>query len=93
MSGAEQSSPLILQSDMTVMLEVAHPNFDYLRSTLALFADLEKSPEHIHTYRITPLSIWNAASAGVPLDDICSFLISNSKYEVPQNLVFQIREL
>ena len=93
MSEMTVSSPLILQSDMTVMLEVAHPDFESLRGTLALFADLEKSPEHIHTYRITPLSIWNAASAGVPLDDICHFLITNSKYEVPQNLVFQIREL
>ncbi|MDR2734368.1 MAG: DEAD/DEAH box helicase [Spirochaetota bacterium] len=93
MKDISDSPPLILQSDMTVMLEVAHPRFEYLRSTLALFADLEKSPEHIHTYRITPLSIWNAASAGVQLDGICQFLIENSKYAIPQNLEFQIREL
>ena len=85
--------PLILQSDMTVMLEVAHPEFERLRTTLGSFADLEKSPEHIHTYRVTPLSIWNAASAGVPLDEIRSFLSDYSKYDIPQNLLFQIEEL
>ncbi|HPN81924.1 MAG TPA: DEAD/DEAH box helicase [Spirochaetota bacterium] len=89
----QRARPLILQSDMTVMLEVAHPEFDGLRSTLGSFADLEKSPEHIHTYRITPLSIWNAASAGVPLDVIREFLVENSKYEIPQNLLFQVEEL
>jgi DNA excision repair protein ERCC-3 len=56
--------PLIVQSDRTILLEVDNPLFTEARDTLSLFAELEKSPEHIHTYRITPLSIWNAAAAG-----------------------------
>ena len=58
-------NPLILQSDSTVLLEVDNPLYEEARDALARFAELEKSPEHIHTYRITPLSLWNAAAAGL----------------------------
>ena len=54
--------PLIVQSDKTVLLEVAHPDAPKARAALAPFAELERAPEHIHTYRITPLALWNALS-------------------------------
>ena len=57
-------NPLIVQSDRTVLLEVDSPLYEAARDALASFAELEKSPEHIHTYRITPLSLWNAAAVG-----------------------------
>ena len=56
--------PLIVQSDKTVLLEVAHPDAPKARAALAPFAELERAPEHIHTYRITPLALWNARAAG-----------------------------
>ena len=61
-------NPLIVQSDRTLLLEVAHPAFEQVRDELARFAELVKSPEHIHTYRITPLSLWNASASGVSCD-------------------------
>ena len=62
-------NPMIVQSDGSVLLEVENPLYDAARDGLARFAELEKSPEHIHTYRITPLSLWNAAAAGVDAGD------------------------
>jgi len=56
-------NPLIVQSDNTVLLEVQNPRYEAARDALAAFCELEKSPEHIHTYRITPLSLWNARAA------------------------------
>ena len=64
------SKPLILQSDFSLLLDVHNPLFENARGEIAAFAELEKSPEHIHTYRITPLSLWNAASAGLKTDAI-----------------------
>ncbi|HEU5329882.1 MAG TPA: helicase-associated domain-containing protein, partial [Thermomicrobiales bacterium] len=58
-------NPLIVQGDRTVLLEAANAQYEAARDTIAAIAELEKSPEHIHTYRITPLSLWNAASAGL----------------------------
>lgn len=84
---------MILQSDMSVLVEVDHPEFEEIRSILSGFSELEKSPEHIHTYRITPISIWNAASAGVPLSEIFSFLEQWSKFDLPQNVRFQVEDL
>src|SRR6478736_2155256 len=58
------SGPLIVQSDRTVLLEVAHPDAEDARHELAVFAELERAPEHVHTYRITRLGLWNARAAG-----------------------------
>ena len=80
------SNPLIAQSDKTVLLEVNKPLSDEARDTLARFAELEKSPEHIHTYRITPLSLWNAAAAGLDAASIVGGLERFGKYELPGNV-------
>ncbi|HVO32937.1 MAG TPA: DNA repair helicase XPB [Elusimicrobiota bacterium] len=82
--------PLIVQSDSTVLAEVNAPGFDEARMQLARFAELVKSPEHIQTYRISPLSIWNAAAAGLSLDDIRGALVRYSKYAVPENILAEI---
>lgn len=84
--------PLIAQSDRTVLLEVDNPSYAHARDRLALFAELVKSPEHIHTYRITPLSIWNAAASGVTLEAILSTLRDFSKFDIPANLVTDIED-
>ena len=86
-------NPLIVQSDRTVFLETANPQFEDARDDLARFAELDKSPEHLHTYRITPLSLWNAASSGMSAAEIINILNRYSKYEVPTNVVEDIREV
>ena len=85
-------NPLIVQSDRTLLLEVAHPDFAQVRDELARFAELVKSPEHIHTYRITPLSLWNASASGVACADMIETLNTWSKYPVPQNLLQEIED-
>ena len=85
--------PLIVQGDFTVLLEVANPRFREAREGLLAFAELVKSPEHFHTYRITPLSIWNAAAAGLGADRVIASLERFSKYDVPQNVSAEIRDL
>ncbi|MDP2877320.1 MAG: helicase-associated domain-containing protein, partial [Holophaga sp.] len=85
-------NPLIVQSDRTLLLEVAHPAFEQVRDELARFAELVKSPEHIHTYRVTPLSLWNASASGVSCQDILDTLDRWSKYSVPQNLIQEIQD-
>ncbi|MDR3673801.1 MAG: DEAD/DEAH box helicase [Holophaga sp.] len=85
-------NPLIVQSDRTLLLEVAHPSFEEVRDELARFAELVKSPEHIHTYRITPLSLWNASASGVTCEEIAGTLERWSKYPVPQNLLQEIED-
>ncbi|MDP1831212.1 MAG: DEAD/DEAH box helicase [Geothrix sp.] len=85
-------NPLIVQSDRTLLLEVAHPAFEQVRDELARFAELVKSPEHIHTYRITPLSLWNASASGVACDEMIETLNTWSKYPVPQNLLQEIED-
>lgn len=84
--------PLIVQSDRTVLLEVDHPRYEEARDELARFAELEKSPEHIHTYRISPLSLWNAAAAGMDAPAILEALTRYSKYEIPQNIRREVAE-
>jgi len=79
-------NPLIVQSDRTVLVEVDSPRYQDARDQVARFAELEKSPEHIHTYRLTPLSLWNAAAAGMRADDILAALEEYGKYPVPQNI-------
>jgi len=90
-TGGEQvtynpSNPMIVQGDKSILLEVDHPLYQEARDVLARFAELEKSPEYIHTYRITPLSLWNAASAGLTADTILSGLERYSKYPLPDNV-------
>ena len=85
-------NPLIIQSDLTVLVEVNSPHYEAARDRLARFAELEKSPEHMHTYRVNPLSLWNAAAAGVRTEEILATLETYGKYEVPQNVGVEIRE-
>src|SRR6266851_2326587 len=86
------TNPLIVQSDRTILLEVDHPQHAEARDALAQFAELEKSPEHIHTYRLSPLSLWNAAAGGMSAQMIIELLTSYSKYDIPGNIIFDIRE-
>ena len=83
--------PLIVQSDRTVLLETDHPNAADARHELAIFAELERAPEHIHTYRITRLGLWNARAAGHDADFIIDSLTRWSKFELPQGVVNEIR--
>jgi len=89
---ARPQNPLIVQGDKTVLLEVANDRYEPVRDVLARFAELEKSPEHIHSYRITPLSLWNAAASGMTAPDILSGLEEYSKYELPGNVVRDITD-
>jgi DNA excision repair protein ERCC-3 len=88
-----ETKPLIVQSDMSLLLDAHDPGFEEAREALGPFAQLEKSPEHFHTYRITPLSLWNAAAAGFSADDVCSALERWARYEVPQSVLYSIREI
>jgi DNA excision repair protein ERCC-3 len=82
----DPANPLIVQGDRTVLLEVDNPRYAEARDALAPFAELEKSPEHIHTYRLTPLSLWNAAAAGLSAEDMVAVLARYSKFPLPANL-------
>ena len=86
------NNPLIVQSDRTILLEVDHPQHAEARDALAQFAELEKSPEHIHTYRLSPLSLWNAAAGGMSAQEILELLTHYSKYDIPSNIAVDIRE-
>jgi len=83
-------NPLIVQSDRSILLEVNNPCYESARDILGLFAELVKSPEHIHTYKITNLSLWNAAASGMSSDMILDALEEYSKYEVPDNVYSDI---
>ena len=85
-------NPLIVQSDKSILLEVDNDRYQEARDALARFAELEKSPEHIHTYRVTPLSLWNAAAAGMSAESILAALHQYSKYDVPGNVLTDIRD-
>jgi DNA excision repair protein ERCC-3 len=89
---SDSGRPLIVQGDRTVFLEVDHPDFVATQDRLMSFAELEKSPEYVHIYRITPLSLWNAAASGVDAVQILDFLQSHSKYPVPQGLRKEMEE-
>ncbi len=84
--------PLIVQSDRTLLLETAHPEAGDCRAVLARFAELERSPEHFHTYRITPLSLWNARAAGMSAEEMVEALSRFSRYPVPQPVTAEIVE-
>ena len=88
----QTSNPLVVQSDRTLLLEVDHPLYAEARDALAQFAELEKSPEHIHTYRLTPLSLWNAAAAGLDAARVLDMLAQFSKYDLPPNVVSDVRD-
>lgn len=76
----------MVQSDRTILLEVDNPRYEAARDAIIRFADLEKSPEYIHTYRITPLSLWNAAASGIKADEVLAALVEYSKYPLPESV-------
>jgi len=83
---ADSNKALIVQSDRTLLLDVHCENAQAARQAIIPFAELEKSPEHIHTYRITPLSLWNAASAGLTPQDVVKTLCEHSRYDIPAGI-------
>lgn len=85
--------PLIVQSDRTVLLVVDHPRSTEARQALASFAELERAPEHIHTYRITDLGLWNARAAGVDAEQVLEVLLTHSRYPVPHTLLVDIADI
>ncbi len=89
---SREDKPVIVQSDRSILLETDGPCFEEARDCIAVFAELVKSPEHIHTYRITPLSLWNAAAAGLTVDEVKDGLSRFSRYEIPQNVLTDIEE-
>ncbi|CAM3048782.1 DNA repair helicase XPB [Actinomyces slackii] len=84
--------PLIVQSDKSVLLEAAHPGAAEARRAIAPFAELERAPEHMHTYRITPLALWNARAAGLDAETVVHALITHSRFPVPHALLTEIAE-
>ncbi len=85
------NNPIIVQSDRTILLEVDHPLHAEARDALAQFAEIEKSPEHIHTYRLSSLSLWNAAAGGMSAQAILDQLTFYSKYPLPSNVITEIQ--
>src|ERR671917_2897162 len=82
--------PLIVQSDKTLLLEVDHPDAPAARQAIAPFAELERAPEHVHTYRVTPLALWNARAAGHDAEQVVDALVQYSRYAVPQALLVDV---
>ena len=88
----DYANPLIVQSDRTLLLDVHAPKAEECRNELIPFAELERSPEHLHTYRLTPLSLWNAAGAGFTPDNAVEVLRKFARYDVPQSVEVWIHE-
>ncbi|HTF09421.1 MAG TPA: DNA repair helicase XPB [Asanoa sp.] len=86
------NGPLIVQSDKTMLLEVDHPDALACRMAIAPFAELERSPEHVHTYRLTPLGLWNARAAGHDAESVVDALIKFSRYPVPHALLVDVAD-
>ena len=84
--------PLIVQSDKTLLLEVDHPLAADARAAIAPFAELERSPEHVHTYRVTPLALWNARAAGHDAEQVVDALVRYSRYAVPHALLVDVAD-
>jgi DNA excision repair protein ERCC-3 len=84
--------PLIVQSDKTLLLEVDHTRADECRRAIAPFAELERAPEHVHTYRLTPLGLWNARAAGHDAEQVVDVLMEFSRYPVPHALLVDVAE-
>src|SRR3954468_21334311 len=91
-TGPVPEGPLIVQSDKTLLLEVDHPDAQACRMAIAPFAELERSPEHVHTYRLTPLGLWNARAAGHDAESVVDSLIKFSRYPVPHALLVDVAE-
>ncbi len=87
---AVPDGPLIVQSDKTLLLEVDHPAAAEARAAIAPFAELERAPEHVHTYRVTPLALWNARAAGHDAEQVVDALVRFSRYAVPQPLLVDV---
>ena len=90
MSSTPEAGPLIVQSDKTLLLEVDHPAAGVARAAIAPFAELERAPEHVHTYRVTPLALWNARAAGHDAEQVVDVLVRFSRYAVPQPLLVDV---
>ena len=88
----DPTNPFIVQGDRSILVEVDNPKYAEARDALAPFAELEKSPEHIHTYRISNLSLWNAAAAGIGADEMVAVLTRYTKFPIPSNLPADIAE-
>jgi DNA excision repair protein ERCC-3 len=86
------TGPLVVQSDRTLLLEVDHPDADACRIAIAPFAELERAPEHIHTYRLTPLGLWNARAAGHDAEQVVDTLLTYSRYPVPNALLVDVAD-
>lgn len=86
------TGPLIVQSDKTLLLEVDHDQADACRRAIAPFAELERAPEHVHTYRLTPLGLWNARAAGHDAEQVVDVLLEYSRYPVPHALLVDVAE-
>jgi DNA excision repair protein ERCC-3 len=86
------NGPLIVQSDKTLLLEVDHPEATACRMAIAPFAELERSPEHVHTYRLTPLGLWNARAAGHDAEQVVDALLKFSRYPVPHALLVDVAD-
>jgi DNA excision repair protein ERCC-3 len=84
--------PLVVQSDRSLLLEVDHPDAPACRIAIAPFAELERAPEHIHTYRLTPLGLWNARAAGHDAEQVVDILLTYSRYPVPTSLLVDVAE-
>ncbi len=84
--------PLIVQSDKTLLLEIDHPAATECRQAIAPFAELERSPEHVHTYRLTPLGLWNARAAGHDAEQVVDALVRFSRYAVPHALLVDVAD-
>ena len=89
---AAAPGPLVVQSDRTLLLEIDHPAADACRIAIAPFAELERAPEHIHTYRLTPLGLWNARAAGHDAEQVVDTLLTYSRYPVPNGLLVDVAE-
>ena len=84
--------PLIVQSDKTILLEVDHEQATEARHAIAAFAELERAPEHIHSYRLTPLGLWNARAAGLDAEQVLNTLLTYSRFPVPHSLLIDIED-
>jgi DNA excision repair protein ERCC-3 len=89
----DPANPLIIQGDRSILVEVNNPKYAAARDALAPFAELEKSPEHIHTYRLTNLSLWNAAAAGLTAKQMVKVLETYTKFPIPHNVAPDIEEV
>lgn len=83
----------IVQGDRSILVEVEHTGYEHARGVLARFAELDKAPEHMHTYRVSALSLWNAAAAGISAEEVVTGLESISRFPLPSNVAHDVRDL